>query len=42
MKGSEKMTVNATLLIAQMIEKFEALVRENERLKLEIKQLKQK
>ena len=42
MKGSDKMTVNATLLIAQMIEKLEALVRENERLKLEIKQLKQK
>ena len=42
MKGSEEMKVNATELIAQLIDKLEKLVRENEKLKLEIEQLKQK
>lgn len=41
-RGSEVMQVNATELIASLIEKLEKLVRENERLKLEIEQLKSK
>lgn len=36
------MQVNATELIASLIEKLEKLVRENEHLKLEIEQLKSK
>lgn len=36
------MQVNATELIASLIEKLEKLVRENERLKLEIEQFKSK
>ena len=36
------MTVNATELIEKLIEKLEILVRENEKLKLELEQLKQK
>ena len=34
------MKVNATELIAQLMDKIEALVRENERLKAELEQLK--
>ena len=40
--GSEVMKVNATELIADLIDKLENLVRENERLKAEIEMLKNK
>ncbi|WP_295126551.1 hypothetical protein [Ruminococcus sp.] len=40
MKGSEVMQVNATELIAQLIDEIKKLVRENEQLKAEIARLK--
>lgn len=42
LKGSEALKLNATELIADLINKIEELVRENERLKAEIELLKNK